>query len=184
LLAGGGQGASAKGDGISGLIFPSSAANTSVELFEARVPALVGQKTLLPDTGGAGRHRGGLSQRITLRKHHDGPEPVMISVFPESVGVPVDGLFGGAPGQGASGRVLRADGSVKRDCGTGELVELSDTHEWLEAILTGGSGFGSPSERAPHDIEADLAEGVVTERGLRHDYGQAAKPAETTPEAR
>ncbi len=180
FLAGGGQGGSSQGDGISGLIFPSSAANSSVELFEARVPVLVGEKTLLPDTGGVGRNRGGLSQRITLRKHHDGPQPVMISVFPESVGLPVEGLFGGGPGQGASGRVIGANGTVVRDCGTGELVELKGGGEWLEAILTGGSGFGPAAERAPELIAADLAEGLVTERDVRHDYGrQSVVPATT-----
>jgi len=169
FLAGGGQGASSESDGLSGLIFPSSAANSSVELFEARVPVLVGEKALVTDTGGAGQYRGGLSQRITLRKQHDGPQPVMISVFPESVGLPVDGLFGGAPGQGASGRVVRSDGSVLRDCGTGELVELQGD-VWLEAVLTGGSGFGPAMERAPEAIAHDVAEGYVSERGLRHDY--------------
>jgi 5-oxoprolinase (ATP-hydrolysing)/N-methylhydantoinase A len=139
------------------------------------VPVLVGEKALLPDTGGAGRHRGGLAQRITLRKHHDGPQPVMISVFPESVGLPVEGLFGGAPGQGASGRVVRADGAVLRDCGTGELVELGTTDVWLEAILTGGSGFGPVAERPAEAVARDLEDGFVTARGSRHDYAVASR---------
>ncbi len=171
FLCGGGQGGSAAGDGLSGIIFPSSAANSSVEMFEARVPILVGEKALLPDTGGAGAYRGGLSQRILLRKHHRFAQPVYISVFPESVGLPVEGLFGGAPGEGASGRVVRRDGSVIRDCGTGELIELADDDVWLEAILTGGSGYGPAADRRRDAIARDIAEGFVTERGARHDYG-------------
>jgi hypothetical protein len=41
LFVGGGQGGSAHGDGKSGLLYPTSAANTSIETFEARVPVLV-----------------------------------------------------------------------------------------------------------------------------------------------
>jgi len=38
---GGGQGASTRGDGKSGRLYPTSAANTVIEVFEARVPVLV-----------------------------------------------------------------------------------------------------------------------------------------------
>jgi 5-oxoprolinase (ATP-hydrolysing)/N-methylhydantoinase A len=173
FLLGGGQGASAGSDGISGLIFPSSAANTSIELFESRVPVVVGEKTLLSDTGGPGRLRGGLAQRITIGRHPRLVHPVFISVFPESVGIEMAGLFGGGPGQGASGRLIRADGSVVRDCGTGELVELAEDGLRLEAILTGGSGFGPVEERSPAAVRHDLDEGLVTELGVRRDYAPA-----------
>ena len=68
LFQGGGQGASAGSDGKSALLYPTSAANTSVEMFEARVPALVLRKELIVDSGGAGNFRGGLGQVISTRK--------------------------------------------------------------------------------------------------------------------
>ena len=71
LFNGGGQGASAGADGKSGLLYPTSAANTAVEAFEARVPVLVEEKAFLPDSGGPGRSRGGLGQRVRFRKLHD-----------------------------------------------------------------------------------------------------------------
>jgi 5-oxoprolinase (ATP-hydrolysing)/N-methylhydantoinase A len=46
----------------------SCAANTSFELFETRVPVLVLVKQYVPDTGGPGRHRGGLGQVVRVRK--------------------------------------------------------------------------------------------------------------------
>src|SRR4029453_4203544 len=64
LFMGGGQGGSEAGDGVSALLWPTSAANTSVELFEQRVPVLVIEKAYVPDSGGPGRHRGGLGQRV------------------------------------------------------------------------------------------------------------------------
>jgi 5-oxoprolinase (ATP-hydrolysing) len=56
------------GDGHSALLWPTSAANTSIELIESRVPVLILEKTYLPDSGGPGRHRGGLGQRRALQK--------------------------------------------------------------------------------------------------------------------
>ena len=54
LFQGGGQGASAHGDGKSALLWPTSAANTSVELFETRTPILVLEKRYLPDSRRSG----------------------------------------------------------------------------------------------------------------------------------
>ena len=48
LFMGGGQGGSEAGDGVSALLWPTSAANTSVELFEQRVPVLVAEKSSWP----------------------------------------------------------------------------------------------------------------------------------------
>ena len=85
LFMGGGQGASAQGDGKSGLLWPTSAANTSIELFETRVPVLVLEKAYLPDSGGPGRHRGGLGQRVRIRKLEDDGQTTLVSVYPEGV---------------------------------------------------------------------------------------------------
>ena len=74
LFQGGGQGASSQGDGKSALLYPTSAANTSVELFETRVPVVVIEKALLPDSGGPGRKRGGLAQIVSTRKLSDNDE--------------------------------------------------------------------------------------------------------------
>ena len=71
---GGGQGGSAGTDGVSALLWPTSAANTSIELFEQRVPVLVVEKTYVADSAGPGRSRGGLGQRVTLRKRRSIPK--------------------------------------------------------------------------------------------------------------
>src|SRR6185312_6704707 len=68
LFMGGGQGGSEAGDGVSALLWPTSAANTSVELFEQRVPVLVAEKAYVPDSGGPGRHRVGPRDRASLGK--------------------------------------------------------------------------------------------------------------------
>src|SRR3712207_8872163 len=50
-------------------------------------------KTYLPDSGGAGRHRGGLGQRVRVRKLEDDGLPTLFSVYPEGVGNPAPGLL-------------------------------------------------------------------------------------------
>jgi N-methylhydantoinase B/oxoprolinase/acetone carboxylase alpha subunit len=44
MFSGGGEGANLRSDGKSGLLWPTSAANTSIEMFEIRIPMLVLEK--------------------------------------------------------------------------------------------------------------------------------------------
>ncbi len=171
LFQGGGQGASAHGDGKSGLLWPTSAANTSVELFEARVPVLVLERGLVPDTGGAGRHRGGLGQLVRVRKLADDGRPVYVGVHPDGVLARPPGLFGGQPGGPARALLRDARGRVVEDYGCGALVSLERTDVVLEVQLAGGAGYGDPLGRAVEAVEQDLRAGYVSRKGAERDYG-------------
>ncbi|MFC0407466.1 hydantoinase B/oxoprolinase family protein [Roseomonas elaeocarpi] len=177
LFIGGGQGASARGDGKSGLLWPTSASNTSIELFESRAPVLVVEKCYVADTGGAGRFRGGLGQRVRLRKLTDDGQATLASVYPEGVTNPIDGLFGGRPGSGARGRVTDLDGNLLHDCGNGEMVEVRRPDEVVEVTVNGGSGYGNPRDRDPAAVARDIRLGLVTAEGAARDYGHAAAGA-------
>jgi len=181
FFMGAGQGASQRSDGKSALLYPTSAANTSVELMEARAPVLVLEKSFVTDSGGAGEHRGGCGVRTRLRKLHDDGLPTLASVYPEGVGVTVQGLHGGLPGGSVRGVVLDPQGNVTHDCGTGELVTLTRTNQIVEVQLAGGAGFGDPRARSAGLVEQDVAEGVVSPESALHDYGwqpAAGKAAE------
>lgn len=86
IFMGGGQGGSAGRDGKSALLWPTSASNTAIEVFESRTPVVVVEKAYLPDTGGPGAFRGGLGQRIRLRKLFDDGLPLNAACYPEGVG--------------------------------------------------------------------------------------------------
>lgn len=165
LFQGGGQGAGGHGDGKSALLFPTSAANTSVEMFETRTPMLVECKELIPDSGGPGRHRGGLGQRVRVRKLADDGRPALVSLHPQGIEIDTPGLFGGGPGRRGA---IRLEEEGRPDLGhrqLGGLAELRRPSQRLTIELAGGSGYGIPAERSLEDLQRDLEEGYVTEPG-------------------
>jgi 5-oxoprolinase (ATP-hydrolysing) len=171
LFQGGGQGASALGDGKSSLLWPTSAANTSIELFEARTPLLVLDKSYVADSGGVGRQRGGLGQVVRVGKLFDDGRPTLASVYPEGVAVRIPGMFGGKPGGDTHGWLVDRDGNKLKDYGVGELETLTAPDQIIELQLAGGSGFGDPLERPLALVENDLANGYITAAGAAADYG-------------
>ncbi|MDQ7844594.1 MAG: hydantoinase B/oxoprolinase family protein [Armatimonadota bacterium] len=173
IMFGGGQGASRHGDGHAALMYPTSAGNVPVEMFEQRTPLLVERKELIPDSGGPGLHRGGLGQRLILRKVAPGP-PVLVNILPHGMGAPVAGLLGGLPGGPA--RFTAKGRTVRNGRGTTTLVELRDPGDVIVVESSGGSGFSDPRRRSVAAIARDLAEGYVTPAGLRA-YGAAASPS-------
>lgn len=178
LFCGGGQGASATKDGNSCMLWPTSAANTSIELIETRAPVHVIEKTYVADSGGRGKQRGGLGQRVRLRKRHDDKLPMLVSVYPEGVGAGVEGLFGGEAGGSALGRVIDASGQQIKDCGTGELVQLTRTDEIVELVLAGGAGYGPAEQRDAAASARDLMLGFTTD-----DERVSGTPARVTEPA-
>lgn len=174
LFQGGGQGASAHGDGKSALLYPTSAANVSVEMFESRTPLLVECKELVPDSGGPGRARGGLGQRVRMRLTAPGPGPVLVDFRPQGRRVPTPGLHGGRPGALARA-YLSGPGQAAPDADRTGVAELRapDQHATIE--IAGGSGFGPPADRPLELVQHDLDEGYVTPSGAAV-YGVTVDP--------
>ena len=166
LLQGGGLGGSAHGDGLSAVLFPTSAANTSIELYESRAPLLVECKELIPDSGGAGRHRGGLGQRLRIRKLYDDGQPVLFSLTPHGIGVDTPGLFGGRHGKRGTVRLEDASGIVATDDQLAGEPELRTTDQRIVLELAGGSGYGPPEKRPIEEVQVDFDRGLVTTAGL------------------
>ncbi len=176
LFMGGGQGASAPrdgrpGDGKSGLLYPTSAANTAIEVFEARVPVLVEEKAFLTDSGGPGQARGGLGQRVRFRKLHEDGAATMAALFPEGAKAVLPGLAGGLAGSLAFAGVRAPDGTLLRDCGVGELVSLTRTTEVAEIVFAGGAGYGDPRARPAARVASDLANRRISPHAARDIYG-------------
>jgi len=161
LFQGGGQGAGARGDGKSALLYPTSAGNTSIEMFETRTPLVVEEKALIPDSAGMGRHRGGLGQRVRVRKLRDDGRTALLSLHPQGMIVSTQGLAGGAAGRRASVSFDGPDGR-RVDAELDGMAELRTPADVCTIEIAGGSGFGDVAERDPAAHASDLAEGYVT----------------------
>ena len=178
LFMGGGQGGSAGRDGKSGLLYPTSAANTAIEVFEARVPVLVEEKAFLCDSGGPGRGRGGLGQRVRFRKLHDDGLPALAALFPEGAKAVLPGLAGGQPGAFAFAGIRAPDGNLLHDCRVGELVTLTAPGEVAEIVFAGGAGYGDPRQRDPAALAADLRDDRISPAAAETIYAPLVKAAE------
>ncbi|MBB4427570.1 N-methylhydantoinase B [Bradyrhizobium sp. CIR48] len=170
----GGQGARAEFDGLDTLSFPSNCKVTAIEMFEIAVPVLTECKELIADSGGAGKSRGGLGQRVVLRNL--GRNPMNIYLASERVRHPCFGVVGGK--SGSAGKVYR-NGEPQFPKGRVVLK----TGDRLEVETPGGGGWGRTAERAAAAIELDLAEGLITPAAARQIYGyQRSSVAATAAE--
>jgi N-methylhydantoinase B len=154
LAHNGGTGARPGKDGLSATAFPSGVWGSQVEITESVAPVVVTKRELRPDSGGPGRHRGGLGQRIELRSANDHPFQVFLSV--ERVKYPARGRDGG--GEGAPGRI-RLDGGPDLP-GKGEVTVRAG--QTLVFETPGGGGFGDPAERDREALARDVRQGLVS----------------------
>ncbi|MBI5300873.1 MAG: hydantoinase B/oxoprolinase family protein [Chloroflexi bacterium] len=171
LFNSGGLGGNAHGDGASATIFPSSASNVPVELFEVAVPVLVHEKELVPDSGGAGKHRGGLGQRVTISRLVNYVGKLFVMLWPHRQVVPPEGLVGGAPGKRTRIVWNRKELSREEITSNTGVIALDDAHEMVSIETAGGGGFGSPGERARELIERDARDELVTRVLANEEYG-------------
>jgi N-methylhydantoinase B len=173
IIRGGGLGAGSRMDGHQCAIFPANGANTPVEIFESDTPLIVAERGLIPDSGGAGRMRGGLGRRMVIRVPDDelGPQPpVTVAVQAGRFRYPPEGLFGGRAGSRAEFVRNRqpADPSGLTFCDRGDVIEFHSA---------GGGGYGNPRERDPEAVASDAANGYVSIERARDDYGVVLDPA-------
>jgi N-methylhydantoinase B len=167
-LNAGGTGARPHADGESGLIIfiGSTARNNPVEVVESRNPYVrVLRYGLRPDSGGAGRHRGGLG----IERVYRFDAPAFGTFTLERSVTPPWGLAGGKDGAVNALEITDAAGrtrSIRK--ATRHPIAAGDT---LRLLTGGGGGWGPPAERDPEAVRRDVAEGYVSPEAARRDYG-------------
>lgn len=159
----GGQGAFRDRDGNSAVVFPGNIATTSVELFELEAPFRVVSRELRPDTGGAGKFRGGLGQETVMECLND--TPVQVAFSGGRLVEPAIGREGAEAG--AEGVIQIRDDAPFARSGRG-VMEKGDLCRFAQP---GGGGFGDPAERDAALIARDLRLGYITPEGAARDYG-------------
>ncbi len=162
----GGTGARPHADGLSATAYPSGVFGSQVEITESVAPVTIWRRELRPDSGGAGKYRGGLGQRIEMTSANGAPFIVFLSV--ERLKFPALGRMGGQPG--APGRIRFRDGDADIP-GKGELrVEDGD---YLIFETPGGGGFGDPTDRHSEALALDLKRGLLSAEGAKA-YGDGS----------
>jgi N-methylhydantoinase B len=166
----GGYGARAASDGPSCLSFPTNVANSPIEQFENQAPMRVTEKRLLTDSGGAGRFRGGLGQRLSFESLS--PEPLTFMIRHERVKFPPRGFLGGLAGAPGADLVQgeRIPAKTVMSLKTGEIVTFE---------TPGGGGMYAPAERDRASLARDLRDGVVSPASARRDYGLSEEEVKT-----
>lgn len=165
INAAGGLGAGAGNDGLSATAFPTNTVCISLEMLEHLYPVLFWRRELVPDSGGAGRHRGGLGQRIEFE--FTGEVPALLSPLLERTRTPAAGLAGG--GSGAVSAMTRNGETLAP-----KVQILMRKGDRFSIRTAGGGGFGPPEDRDAALLEDDVRNGLVTAGAARAGRGAGA----------
>lgn len=158
----GGWGAHPEADGPSGFAAGfHNGQNTPVEMVEAIFPLRFVRYGFVPDSGGAGRRRGGLGLERSFEFLAE--RGLFNGSFDAFQSRPY-GLAGGEPGQGGSLSARRGDVVTPLAAKTiGHELQAGDV---LSMITPGGGGHGAASERSDTALAQDVADGLVSAAGL------------------
>ena len=168
-IFGGGYGAATDRDGCDAVDSPlSNCGNVPVEAMDMEYDFFrVEEYSLLPDSGGGGRQRGGLGFR---RRYKILADDVSFASYSDRFTIAPDGLFGGAPGARASTSILRGNEEIELPSKVSYQLRQGD-----EVIAsTGGGGYGPPEQRSAGDIARDLAEGYLSAEAAAKLYPREA----------
>ena len=170
----GGMGARASKDGVNGVrVYVGNAGSSAVEIIEQTSPVKVEEWSLVPDTGGAGAWRGGLTSRRVYRVLYG--EATFTVCGERGLHAPL-GQFGGGAGSTFLCEVQRPEGTVSVPAkGSHEIVHAGDRVVLQPA---GSGGYGDPLGRDRARMLDDLRDGYVTPAALQRDYGLTAAEAE------
>ncbi|MGE0798116.1 MAG: hydantoinase B/oxoprolinase family protein [Lautropia sp.] len=165
----GGTGARPEKDGLSTTAFPSGVGGIPVEVTESQAPLVFWHKEYLSDSGGPGRRRGGLAQRIEVAGRDGVAFNCNAATFDRRAN-PARGRAGGT--DGAPGRVHVVDRTgIVPFTGKGAIEVPPGAR--LRVDLPGGGGFGPATERDPALLARDVANGLVSTEAATADYRSA-----------
>jgi N-methylhydantoinase B len=142
----------------------------SIEVAEARFPLFFEHHEFRPDSGGAGRYRGGVGGVLRFRVETE--EAGIANTAGDGVRHAPYGILGGR--DGLPHRYRLVSGRTERVLRTKEVGVPVRPGDLFLVESGGGGGYGPPEERDPRAHAEDLANGFVTARPLR---GAARRPA-------
>jgi N-methylhydantoinase B len=162
-------------DGVEAITNPSqNMSNTPVEVLEAQHPIRIEEYALIPDSGGAGRHRGGLGLRRRYRLLAD---EAHLQLRSDRMRFPPYGLAGGGSGRPTRNVLESADGAREMPA---KFAHRLRRGEVLVHEQAGAGGWGAARERDPEAVAADVREEKITIEHARRAYAVVIDPATLT----
>jgi N-methylhydantoinase B len=164
----GGFGARPSKDGITGVASGiSNTMNTPIEVLEMSFPVRVERYTIVADTGGPGRFRGGCGVERVWRILG---APSQASVCLERTKSAPFGLAGGQAGAPGRIAIAGADGTERELISKGAFTAPTDAAIHLRA--PGAGGYGEPATRERSRLRDDVVNGYVSPAAAAHAYGR------------
>ena len=171
-----------------------------VEQQEVGQPLLYLWRREVPDSGGAGRHRGGNGIEFAMTPI-DTDEVVGVMATHGTKLPNRTGIFGGHPGSCARFEIVRG-GDALRDLSAGRTIErlsaVDGEYEELAGVNSGlvvkageiinvrlqnGGGYGDPIMRDPESVARDVRTGAVSDEIAERIYGVVVHGERSDPEA-
>ena len=144
--------------------------NIPIEMIEREHPLRVERYALVPDTGGAGKFRGGLA---IVREIRLLAEEAVITVRSDKRRFPPYGLHGGKPGSPSMNLINPGAGQRVLPVLFKEPVAMA-RGDVYHHTLAGGGGYGDPLARDVSLVQRDLCQGRISGAGALRDYGVVA----------
>lgn len=162
---GGGGGARFGLDGVDGVhVNMTNTLNTPVEVIEREYPIMILEYSLIPDSGGPGKYRGGLGIRRVYKILED---DVTLSIACERVKTRPWGIQGGLPGKNGEHYIISKDKKIRLNSKDTVILRRGD----IVVINTpGGGGYGDPKLRDFKHIKMDLEEGKISDEHATQFY--------------
>ena len=140
-----------------------------VELIEYSYPIILHRYSLVTDSGGAGKFRGGSG---TCWEVEPLDQPMTFIMFGEGRKYPSLGSAGAFSTllENKVGRVeIKRNGKV--EVIKKNIIETISPGQRVANINPGGGGFGNPLERPLEKVIMDVKNGLVSKNGAKEDYG-------------
>jgi N-methylhydantoinase B len=155
-------------DGCEGIANPlGNLSNQPVELIEARLPLKITEYGFVTNSGGAGRHRGGLAMRraYELRSDH-----ALLGLRSDRRAHRPSGSHGGLSGSPSLNLLTRDGQSTLLPTMPSTVTALRQGDRFCH-IAAGGAGHGDPLTRSPQAVREDVLDDRITEQLAREVYG-------------
>jgi N-methylhydantoinase B len=166
---GGGHGGHPEGDGLNHGNAPISTATIPpAEILEAAYPVMFTQWALRPDSGGPGRHRGGLGAVYEIELLEENAD---VFLFGERGRYAPPGVLGGRPAALNRFSYEQEDG-MHQPPQVSKMVGIKISKgQHLRLETPGGGGYGNPFERDPEAVVVDISRGYISAAAAEQDYG-------------